>query len=57
MQILADTETFNLLAESKEFNCQQGDPHCLKNYGEKCEKGCFEIRVDLQTMTVIHDES
>lgn len=26
--------------------CKQGDPHCGVNYGDKCERGCFNVTVE-----------
>jgi len=36
--------------------CVQSDPHCPKLHGYLCARGCFEITIDLQTMTVIESE-
>lgn len=44
-------ETLQNDAQLKE--CIQGDPHCGKNFGELCEKGCFEVTIDFQNMAII----
>lgn len=33
-------------------HCAQNDPYCPKLQGDLCERGCFEILIDLQTMTI-----
>jgi hypothetical protein len=53
MKFLADSETLTLLSEAKASECLQEDPHCPKNFGEHCERGCFEITIDLQSLTVV----
>lgn len=50
------TEYISLLAqEAKDSMCAQSDPHCAKNHGDLCERGCFEVTIDLQTMTVVEE--
>ena len=38
--------------------CEQHDPHCPENYGDKCERGCYEVVVDTREyehLTIIRD--
>lgn len=46
----------NIVEEAKDHECVQCDPHCAKNWGELCERGCFEVTLDLQTMTLSERE-
>lgn len=52
---IADTEYTILLkqeADDKRF-CQLSDPHCPRHDGAICHRGCFEVTIDLQTMTPV----
>lgn len=48
------TEYVSLLKQEADdkYHCAQNDPHCQKIQGNLCERGCFEITIDLQTMTI-----
>ncbi len=47
------TEYVSLLKQEADdkYHCSQNSPYCTKIQGDLCEKGCYEITIDLQTMT------
>lgn len=50
------TEYCSLLKSEADANtCCRGNPHCPKLFGDLCEEGCFEITIDLQTMTIVEE--
>ena len=51
------TEYVTLLkCEANQNECIQSDPYCPKTHGDLCQRGCFDITVDLQTMTVVDED-
>jgi len=55
MQFHSSEYASQLKREAEQKKCLQDDPHCPKMDGDLCEKGCFEVTVDLQTMTIVKD--
>jgi hypothetical protein len=56
MEFMA-TEYIHLLKqEADTHDCTQGDPYCPKVMGDLCTRGCFEITIDLQTMTMVEEK-
>lgn len=55
MEFKANNDVHHLALEAQQPECAQGDPHCNKIMGDLCERGCFEITIDLQTMTVCEE--
>lgn len=55
MKFIPNNYCILLKQEADSRDCSKGNPHCPKFYGDLCEEGCFEVTIDLQTMTIVQE--